>query len=102
MYSLVFYVPETHLESVKQALFLAGAGLIGDYSLCCWQIKGQGQFCPNNQATPYIGERGIVEKVDEYRVEMILKDELKEGVTSALLAAHPYEEAAYYFIPVQS
>lgn len=98
MYSLVFYVPDTHLEVVKKAVFLAGAGAIGDYDQCCWQVKGQGQFCPNDSAVPFIGAGGVLEKMDEYRVEMVLKDDLKEKVAAALLAAHPYEEVAYHFI----
>ncbi|PYF79256.1 MULTISPECIES: NGG1p interacting factor NIF3 [Marinomonas] len=101
MYSLIFYVPESHLESVKQALFSAGAGAMGDYDSCCWQVKGQGQFRPRKGATPFLGELDELEIVDEYRVEMILEDELKAGVLSALLLAHPYEEVAYHFIPVQ-
>lgn len=102
MYSLVFYVPETHLEVVKEAVFLVGAGAIGDYDHCCWQVRGEGQFRPNLNATPFLGAAEVLEKVAEYRVEMVLKDELKTKVTAALLMAHPYEEVAYHFIQIQS
>ncbi|MFD1381802.1 hypothetical protein ACFQ45_00320 [Rhodanobacter aciditrophus] len=102
MYSLVFYVPETHLESVKTAVFAAGAGAIGDYADCCWQVKGEGQFCPASQANPFIGQAGQLEKVAEYRVEMVLQDELKSGVVAALKASHPYEEVAYHLIRVET
>ena len=98
MYSLVFYVPESHLESVKKAVFSAGAGLMGNYDSCCWQVKGQGQFRPTKGATPFLGEVDELELVDEYRVEMVLGDEVKASVLSALLLAHPYEEVAYHFI----
>lgn len=102
MYSLVFYVPESHLEQVKEAVFAAGAGSIGEYEKCCWQVKGRGQFSPSEAASPFIGKSGVLETVEEYRVEMVLKRELKDSVLVALKAAHPYEEAAYHFIPVES
>lgn len=101
MYSLIFYVPESHLESVKQAVFSAGAGAMGDYDSCCWQVKGQGQFRPRKGAAPFLGKLDELELVDEYRVEIVLDDEVKAGVLAALLLAHPYEEVAYLFIPIQ-
>ncbi|ADZ89964.1 NIF3 1 [Marinomonas mediterranea] len=103
MYSLVFYVPETHLEVVKDAVFAVGGGQIGDYEKCCWQTLGQGQFKPTANATPFIGEAGgDVESVDEYRVEMVLKSELKVQVVTALKSAHPYEEVAYHLISIET
>lgn len=102
MYSLVFYVPESHLEDVKEALFKVGAGAIGDYEACCWQVKGQGQFRPNADANPFIGKRGELETLSEYRVEMVLKSSLKEPAIQALKAAHPFEEVAYHLIHVES
>jgi len=101
MYSLVFYVPESHLESVKRAVFDAGAGSMGNYDSCCWQVKGQGQFRPVKGATPFLGKLDELECVDEYRVEMVLSEEVKEPVLAALLLAHPYEEVAYHFIQIQ-
>jgi hypothetical protein len=101
MYSLVFYVPESHLESVKHAVFSAGAGSMGNYDSCCWQVKGLGQFRPAKGATPFLGKVGELEFVDEYRVEMVLREEVKASVLAALLLAHPYEEVAYHFIQTQ-
>lgn len=101
MYSFVFYVPESHLESVKQAVFSAGAGSMGNYDSCCWQVKGQGQFRPVTGATPFLGKVDELEFVDEYRVEMVLSEEVKASVLAALLLAHPYEEVAYHFIQIQ-
>lgn len=95
MYKLCFFVPEPHLESVKQAVFAAGGGRIGDYEHCCWQVLGQGQFRPEQGADPYIGKVGEVETVPEYRVELVCEDELIAGVVAALRQAHPYEEPAY-------
>ena len=95
MYKFCFYVPESHLESVKQAVFDAGAGRMGDYEHCCWQVLGQGQFRPGADADPFIGESGKLERVAEYRVEMICEDELIQQAVAALRQAHPYEEPAF-------
>ncbi len=95
MYKLVFFVPESHLEKVKAALFEAGAGKIGAYDQCCWQVLGQGQFRPLPGARPYTGEVGQLERLAEYRVEMVCKDEHIRASVAALLAAHPYETPAY-------
>jgi len=101
MYSLVFYVPESHLEEVKEAVFAVGAGCIGDYEACCWQVKGEGQFRPNMKAKPFIGSLGELEVLAEYKVEMVLQAELKREVVAALKAAHPYEEVAYHLIKLE-
>ncbi|MCO1336095.1 YqfO family protein [Microbulbifer sp. OS29] len=95
MYKLCIYIPESHLEAVKQALFNAGAGRIGDYDSCCWQILGTGQFRPLDGSQPFMGESGQVEMVAEYRVEMVCTDELVEAALAAMRAAHPYEEPAF-------
>lgn len=95
MYKFCFYVPESHLESVKQAVFDSGAGRMGDYEHCCWQVLGQGQFRPGVDADPFIGEPGKLEQVAEYRVEMICEDELIQQAVAALRQAHPYEEPAF-------
>jgi len=95
MYKLCFYVPESHLELVKSALFEAGAGKVGQYDSCCWQTKGLGQFRPLEGSAPFLGQTGKVETVEEYKVEMVFADELKEIVLTALKKAHPYEEPAF-------
>lgn len=95
MYQLNVFVPESHLEPLKQALFDAGAGRIGDYEHCCWQTLGQGQFRPLAGANPAIGEIGEVEQVEEYKVELVVAAELIGAVVAALKAAHPYETPAY-------
>lgn len=95
MYKLCVYVPETHLEVVKRALFAAGAGRIGNYDSCCWQVAGQGQFRPLAGSAPYIGQTGQVEAVLEYKVELVCADELIADAVAALKQAHPYEEPAY-------
>lgn len=95
MYQLSFYVPEDHLEPVKMALFAVGAGRIGDYDCCCWQCPGQGQFRPLDGSTPYLGEKGEIEHVAEYKVELVCEDALIEQAVEALKRSHPYEEPAY-------
>jgi hypothetical protein len=95
MYKLGIFVPASHLEQVKAVLFAAGAGRIGNYDSCCWQTLGQGQFRALAGSHPYLGQQGKVEKVEEYRVEMVCEDKLLQPVLAALRSAHPYEEPAY-------
>ena len=102
MYQIVVYIPETHLEPVKEALFQAGAGKIGDYDSCAWQTLGQGQFRPLEGSTPFIGQTGEVETVDEYRVELVCEEEALKAAVEAMIAAHPYEEPAYSVWPLAS
>ena len=95
MYKLCFYVPASHLESVKKTVFAAGAGRIGDYDSCCWQVPGQGQFRPLDGSRPFLGQQGVVEAVVEYRVEMVCETAFIKAAVAALLAAHPYETPAW-------
>lgn len=95
MYKLGFYVPESHLETVKQALFEVGAGRIGNYDSCCWQTLGRGQYRPLDGSQPYYGQQGSVETIGEYRVELVCDDHLLQAAVAALRLAHPYEEPAY-------
>ena len=102
MLKLCFYVPESHLETVKQAVFDAGAGKIGDYDHCCWQTLGQGQFRPLAGSQPFLGNEGEEETVKEYKVELVCEDELIKTAIAALIMAHPYEEPAYDVIKLES
>lgn len=102
MYKITFYVPVTHVEPVKQALFAAGAGRIGDYDCCSWQVLGVGQFRPLAGADPFIGTVGEVEAVAEYRVEMVCADDCLHPAVAALRLAHPYEEPAYDVIRLEA
>lgn len=95
MFTLVFYIPETHLESVKEAVFAAGAGVQGEYQRCCWQVLGQGQFEPMSGAKPFIGQANKLEQLPEWRVEMLVQEAALEAVIQAFKQAHPYEEPAY-------
>ena len=95
MHKLCFYVPEQNLDEVKSAVFAAGAGRIGDYDRCCWQVLGTGQFRPLSGSNPHLGKTGETEQVAEFRVEMVCADELIEAAVAALKTTHPYEEVAY-------
>lgn len=95
MYKISVFIPESHLEQVKAALFEAGAGRIGDYDYCAWQCSGQGQFRPLDNSKPFIGQQGQVETVAEYKVEMVCEDGLIQSAIAAMKQAHPYEEPAY-------
>ncbi len=95
MYKLCFYVPESHLEQVKTALFAKGAGCYKAYDQCCWQVRGEGQFRPLPNSQPYVGQLDQLEKVLEYKVEMICTDTSIKEVVQTLLGSHPYEEPAY-------
>lgn len=95
MYKMCYFVPETHVEKTKQALFDAGAGRIGDYDSCAWQCLGRGQFRPLEGSDPFLGHAGEIEAVDEFKVELVCADELIKDALAALKQAHPYEEPAY-------
>lgn len=101
MFKLVFYVPKTHLEQVKSALFAVGAGRVGDYDHCCWQVLGEGQFRPLTGSNPFIGKLGEVEKIEEYRVELVCADSLVANAVAALIESHPYEEPAYDVVKLE-
>lgn len=97
-YKLVFFVPLSHLEDCKEAVFATGAGSYpqGKYSKACFQSLGTGQFLPGDSANPNIGQVGEVEKVEEMRVEILcLGRETVLQAVERLLKTHPYEEPAY-------
>ncbi|KAF5006240.1 hypothetical protein FDECE_7400 [Fusarium decemcellulare] len=98
-FSLVFYVPPASAVACKAAIFKAGAGRYpgpGNYTECCWQTSGTGQFRPGDAANPHIGEVGKLEEIPEVRVETIcFGEDVMKRVVEALKAAHPYEEPAY-------
>ena len=95
IYKIAFYVPESHCDAVKDALFLAGAGRIGNYSHCAWQTRGTGQFKPNQGSQPHLGERNELCTVIEYKVELVCDAKNLKSALNALLKSHPYEEPAY-------
>lgn len=102
MYLLVFYVPLSEAEGVKRALFEAGAGRIGAYQECSWEVLGRGQFRPLEGSSPFLGREGQLARVDEVRVEMVVEASLVEGVIKAFLKTHPYEVPAYHVLKTET
>jgi hypothetical protein len=102
MVKIEFYVPETHIEEVKSAVFEAGGGLIGNYECCCWQTLGKGQFRPLAGSNPHIGRQGIIESVPEYKIELICAPDKIQDIITALKKAHPYEAPAYQFWEIKT
>ena len=102
MYKLCFYVPVSHLESVKAAVFATGAGRVGDYDNCSWQVLGVGQFRPLAGSKPFLGQQDELAQVDEYRVEMVCAAQYVKAAVAALQEAHPYEEPAWDVIALVS
>ncbi len=100
MYKLTVFIPKDCKERVKEAMFDAGAGRIGDYDRCCFELEGRGQFRPLEGSNAYIGEVGKVEFVSEYRVEMVCENGIVKEVINAMLEAHPYEEPAYDVVSI--
>lgn len=97
---IVVFVPETHADLVRKAMGDVGAGLIGNYSHCTFNIKGVGKYKPLEGAKPFIGEVGKFETVEEERIETVcLKDKAKE-VIDAIKKVHPYDEVALDIYPL--
>lgn len=95
MYKIAVFIPESHLEQVKNALFNAGAGHIGEYDCCSWQTLGTGQYKPLENSNPYVGKVNTIETVEEYKIEMVCNDDLIKSAIQAMKQVHPYEEPAY-------
>jgi dinuclear metal center YbgI/SA1388 family protein len=97
---LVTFVPEAHATKVRNAIFESGAGKIGNYDCCSYNLNGEGSFRGNDNTNPFIGEKGKVHFEHEIRIETILPGYLKAKVLKALILSHPYEEVAYDFYPL--
>ena len=97
---LVVFVPADALDAVRDAIFAAGAGRIGDYERCSWYADGTGTFLGGASSSPAIGERGQEERVSELRLETVYPVEHEAEVVRALRAAHPYEEPAFDLYPL--
>ncbi len=92
---LITYIPESHLEEVRSALFEAGAGVIGNYDYCGFAAPGTGSFRGNEMTNPFRGKKGKIHFEKEIRFETVLYSHLRDKVIKALLDVHPYEEVAY-------
>jgi hypothetical protein len=97
---LVWFVPEEALDATRDAVFAAGAGVIGNYTRCSWYTAGTGTFHGEAGSDPAIGEAGREERARELRVETVVPAERASEIVRALLAAHPYEEVAFDLYPL--
>jgi hypothetical protein len=92
---LVVFVPREALDAVRDAVFAAGAGRIGDYERCSWYTEGTGTFFGGAETDPTVGVAGQEEQVPELRLETVFPEERQDEVIAALRRAHPYEEPAF-------
>ena len=99
---LTVFIPRESKESVLDALFDAGAGNIGNYDHCSFQVQGEGTFRGNEHSNPTIGDPGKEEKVDEVRVEVLVPNHGLSHVLKAMHTSHPYEEVAHYITPLSN
>lgn len=101
MFKIAFFIPVEHAEKVKQAMFGAGGGRLGDYDCCSFETLGVGQFRPLKGAQPFLGSIGTVEKVQELKVEMVCDERFLKAVVTAMKENHPYEMPAYDIIRLE-
>lgn len=99
---LEFFVPSKDKDAVLNAVFEAGAGQIGEYKDCSFQLEGKGTFTPSAKSNPYSGTRELPHIEPETRVEVIMPSYLSSKVLAALKKAHPYEEVAYYLLSLEN
>ncbi len=99
---LVTFVPVGHAEQVRKALFDVGAGSIGNYDSCSFNVNGSGTFRGNDQSNPFVGEKNQLHLEEETRIETIFPKHIQAKVIKALLNAHPYEEVAYDIYPLDN
>lgn len=92
---LVTYVPHENAENVREALFEAGGGSIGNYDRCSFNSEGNGSFNANENSNPVVGEKGETHTEPETRIDMMFPKHLENKVLNSLFRSHPYEEVAY-------
>jgi dinuclear metal center YbgI/SA1388 family protein len=99
---LVTFVPSSHLEKVRTAIFDAGAGQIGEYDSCGFSLLGTGTFKGSEITNPFLGKPGELHEEQEIRFETILPTRLQHKVLKALFENHPYEEVAFDLYPLNN
>jgi dinuclear metal center YbgI/SA1388 family protein len=97
---LAVYVPLAFAEKVRQGIFEAGAGVIGDYDCCSYNVQGKGTFRASSSSNPFVGEPGSIHTEDEVRIETVMPKHLTSKVVGAVMENHPYEEVAYDLYPL--
>lgn len=99
---LVTFCPSDKAAEVREAMFKAGAGKIGNYDECSYNLEGLGTFRAGKDTKPYVGERNMQHQEPETRIETIFPTQLQSGILKALFASHPYEEVAYDIYPLEN
>lgn len=99
---LVVFCPKNHAEKVRNAMFDAGAGKIGDYDSCSYNLEGEGSFKAGDNTNPFVGNKGEIHFEKEIRIETIIPYYLENKVVNAMINAHPYEEVAYDIYPLKN
>jgi dinuclear metal center YbgI/SA1388 family protein len=99
---MVTFVPQDYAEKVRTSIFNAGAGHIGHYDSCSFNVSGEGTFRAGEQTNPFVGQVGELHAEKEIRIETIIPSYLQGKVLNALLSSHPYEEVAYDFYPLEN
>ena len=102
LFKLVTFCPVSATDRVREAMFQAGAGCIGNYDSCSFNALGEGTFKAGDGCHPYVGEIGQLHYEKEVRVETIVPEHLLNGVVSAMKKVHPYEEVAYDVYPLNN
>jgi hypothetical protein len=97
---IVVYVPVSHADKIREALAMACAGKSERYDSCSFSAKGVGRFRPLKGSNPFIGKEGIIETVEEERIEAVLPKPMLSKVLAAVKKAHPYEEPAIDVYPL--
>lgn len=100
MLKLTVFVPTESADEVRNSILSSGAGEIGSYDMCSYNMEGYGTFRAKEGANPYCGEIGSIHKEKEVRIEVILPDYNKNRVLKSMMQSHPYEEPAYDIIPL--
>jgi hypothetical protein len=98
----VTFIPTKHSSEVKQAIYEAGGGSIGDYDHCSFSVTGTGSFRGGENTNPHSGEKGVDHMESEDRVEIIYSKPLESNILGALIESHPYEEVAYDIYPLEN
>jgi len=97
---IVTFVPIENADAIRKALGDAGAGRIGEYSFCSYSVVGKGRFLPSENTDPHIGAAGVLEAVEEERIEVVCDRSNAKRVIEAMKEAHPYEEVAFDIYPL--
>lgn len=99
---LFTFAPATHAAQVRDAIFEAGAGSIGNYSECSFNVNGEGTFKAGANTNPFLGKKGVRHTEHEVKIETIFPLWLKDKIVAAMIASHPYDEVAYDVVQLQN